>query len=240
MSAASVLFWPEINAGQFSDSVANQDGYALGISAAGISNAYSRYNPERRNAPNESITETLSWSRGSHSFSFGGSFTNVGLWIWDARVVPVINFGLDTSNDPAAVMFDAAHYPTNFPGASSSQVSTARNIYAVLTGRVTQISGTAVLDENTNQYGYNANQVQRGHMREFGFFLSDSWRMRPELTLTYGVRWELQLPFVPLNNMYTWNTIDDLWGVTGPVTALLTSSKVWVRISVTSSREIGR
>src|SRR4030042_5731925 len=54
-------------------------------------------------------------------------------------------------------------------------------------------------------------------MRELGFFVSDSWRMRPNLTLTYGVRWEIQLPFVPLNNMYTWNTLEDLWGLTGPV-----------------------
>ena len=228
MSAASVLFWPEINAGQFTGTaVGNQDGYALGISAAGISNAYSRYNPERRNAPNESVADTLTWSKGAHSLSFGGSFTNVGLWIWDQSVVPTISFGVNTSYDPAYVMFNAANYPKNFPGASSSQVSTAMSIYAVLTGRVTQIGGTGILSETTNKYTYNGAQVQRGHMREMGFFVSDSWRMRPNLTLTYGLRWEFQLPFVPLNNMYTWNTVEDLWGLTGPVTGGFANGKLF-------------
>jgi hypothetical protein len=41
MSVGSVLFWLEINAGQFTGtSVANQDGFALGISAAGIQHRF--------------------------------------------------------------------------------------------------------------------------------------------------------------------------------------------------------
>ena len=227
MSAGSVLFWPEINAGQFVGPVGNQDGFGLGISAAGISNAYSQHDPERRNAPNESIADTITWSKGAHSLSFGGSFTNVGFWLWDQDVVPTISFGVNTSYDPAYVMFNAANYPKNFPGASSSQVSTAQNIYAVLTGRVTQISGNAVLSETDNKYTYNGAQVQRGHMRELGFFMSDSWRMRPNLTLTYGLRWEIQLPFVPLNDMYTWNTLEDLWGLTGPVPGAFANGKLY-------------
>jgi hypothetical protein len=72
--------------------VGDQNGFALGISAFGMSNDYSRRNPERRNAPNESIADTLTWSKGAHSLSFGGTFTNVGLWIWDQNVVPRISF----------------------------------------------------------------------------------------------------------------------------------------------------
>jgi hypothetical protein len=228
MSAGGVLFWPEMNAGQYTGtSVGNQDGFALGISAAGISNAYPRSDPERRNSPNESIADTLSWSKGSHSLSFGGSFTNVGFWLWDRNVVPSISFGVNSSYDPAYIMFNAANSAKNFPGASTTQVSSAQSIYAVLTGRVTQISGNAVLSETTNKYTYNGAQVQRGHMRELGFFLSDSWRTRSNLTLTYGLRWEIQLPFVPLNNMYTWNTIEDLWGVTGPVSGGFSNGKLY-------------
>jgi hypothetical protein len=227
-SAGGVLFFPEINAGQFGGtSVGNQDGFALGISAAGISNAYSRRDTQRRNAPNESFANTLSWSTGAHSLSFGGSFTNVGFWNYSQNVVPAISFSVNSSYDPAYIMFNTANSPKNFPNASPTQVSSAQNIYAVLTGRVTQISGNAILSETTNKYTYNGAQVQRGHMRELGFFASDSWRMRSNLTLTYGVRWEIQLPFVPLNDMYTWNTIEDLWGVTGPVPGGFSNGKLF-------------
>jgi hypothetical protein len=80
---------------------------------------------------------------------------------------------------------------------------------------VTQISGSGVLSETTNQYTYNGAQVWRGHQTELGFFVQDAWRMRPNFTFNYGVRWDLQLPFTTGNGTFTYNTVDDLWGVSG-------------------------
>ena len=48
-----------------------------------------------------------------------------------------------------------------------------------------------------------------------GFYAQDSWRVRQNLTLNVGLRYELQLPFTALNNSYSNATIDDVWGVTG-------------------------
>src|SRR5437016_2764968 len=45
---------------------------------------------------------------------------------------------------------------------------------------------------------------------------SDSWRVRPGLTLNLGVRWEAQGSFVPHNGSYTLPSVDDVWGVSGP------------------------
>ena len=39
--------------------------------------------------------------------------------------------------------------------------------------------------------------------------------MTPTLTLNYGVRWELQLPFQPLNDSYSTATLADLCGLSG-------------------------
>jgi hypothetical protein len=71
-------------------------------------------------------------------------------------MVPSINFGVDTA-DPASAMFTAA----NFPGASSSQLTYARALYALLTGRVTAINGDARLDEDTGQYVALGPRTQR-------------------------------------------------------------------------------
>ena len=40
---------------------------------------------------------------------------------------------------------------TNFPGASTANLTEARELYALLTGRVTQIGGTARLDADDRQ-----------------------------------------------------------------------------------------
>ena len=133
-------------------------------------------------------------------------------WAEEIRVYSrVDNFGVDT-NDPANAMFTA----TNFPGASSSDITNAKGIYAVLTGRVTAINGDARLDEKTGKYVYLGNALERSRQKEIGFFGQDAWRVRPGLTLNYGLRWEAQGSFTPLNSSYTSVSIDDIWGVSGP------------------------
>ena len=85
----------------------------------------------------------------------------------------------------------------------------------MLTGRVISIAANAQLSEKDSQYVYLGERVQRGRQRELGFFAQDAWRARPNLTLNYGLRWELHLPFTPLNDSYTTSTIADLFGISG-------------------------
>ncbi|NOT58737.1 MAG: carboxypeptidase regulatory-like domain-containing protein [Acidobacteria bacterium] len=213
LTGGTVLFYPEVGAGQF----ANQGGFSLGISAAtfngtAISNPTVTSNPQRRNSPVWDYADTVTWSRGAHNLSFGGQFTQISLFNQNQTVVPAITFGI-APGDSAAAMFNA----TNFPGANATNLTNAQSLYAVLTGRITAITANAVLDEKTNKYTYLAPRVQRVRQKEFGLFVADSWRARPNLTLTGGVRWELQKPFTVENEIYSGPaTINDLYGYSGP------------------------
>ena len=210
VTGGTVLFFPNVNRGQFTGSLANQDGYNIGIGAAGITSATVSTTPSRRNAPVKSFTDTVSWTKGAHSMSFGGSLTNVSYWGWSQAQVPGITLGTDAT-DPANGLFTA----TNFPGASATDLTNARNIYGVLTGRVTQIGASAVLNEKTLEYTYLGANVQRGRQREFGFFAQDSWRTTQNLTLTGGVRWEVQQPFLASTDVYSQTSFDQLFGISG-------------------------
>jgi hypothetical protein len=161
------------------------------------------------------LDEKLSWTKGTHSVSFGASLTHNGDITQVPTPVPTIGFGVDTTYDPARTMFDATNGAKNFPGASSAQISAAAGIYASLTGRVTSIAGSGVLNEKTLQYTYNGDRVTREHQREIGMFVADSWRVIPTLTLTYGLRYELQLPFTPDNGVLSFATVADVWGPSG-------------------------
>jgi len=84
-----------------------------------------------------------------------------------------------------------------------------------LTGRVTGVDGTAALSEATNTYSNLSKYTQRNRQREIGSYANDSWRVRPNLTFTGGLRWEIQFPFTPLNSVYSQTTAAQLFGISG-------------------------
>jgi hypothetical protein len=212
-SGGATLFSPEIGPGQFSGtSVADQAGFALDINGdfLGISNPFGTGSYSAREAGTKIVENTLNWLKGSHSIQLGGAFTQADVWIENQRHVPTIAFGIDT-NDPANAMFTTA----NFPSASTAQLNDARELYATLVGRVTQIGGELRLDENTDEYQYGGLGVQRAQLRDWGFFIADTWRWKPNFTINMGLRYELQQPFTAKNNSYSFATTADVCGPSG-------------------------
>ena len=78
----------------------------------------------------------------------------------------------------------------------------------MLTGRVSSIGGTGRLNDEGTEYIYNGRLTQAERMDEFGFYVSDSWRVKPNMTLTMGLRYELQLPMVPTKSTRTTTTLE--------------------------------
>ena len=102
----------------------------------------------------------------------------------------------------------------NFPGASSTQLSDAANLYAILTGRVSSITTSQVLNEQSKPYGPNYT-VDRDRMREFSLYAQDAWKVNSNLTLNLGLRWDKQNPFENLDGLYTSVGLAGLYGVSG-------------------------
>jgi hypothetical protein len=188
----------------------NQGGFLLNFPT--ITDPGANNGPQPRNTPNWSIEDTLSRQWGSHSLSMGGSYQRTEHRQNSANVVPQLDFGVDTNgNDPANAMFNG----TNFPGASNNNLTEARNIYAILTGRITSVTGTARLDANTGKYVYLGNLYQASRMDSADLYAQDSWRLTPTLTLNYGLRWDVQLPFTPVTNTWSTSSLADLCGISG-------------------------
>src|SRR4029077_7095807 len=97
-SGAPVQFGPYHTPAMYSGTLANQGGFALGINAPvgnsslGITNAGPSFTPSGRNATTLTLGDTLTWAKGSHSFSGGGEFGQYDVWLdtYGARAVPSI------------------------------------------------------------------------------------------------------------------------------------------------------
>lgn len=211
------LFLGEVNPSQF----ANQGGFDVNLIDLGISDATAiAFNRQfgaifgntssRRNTPNFLFSDTVTWVKGSHTINFGGSYNLVKSFIQDLnQIVPTVNFGVVTG-DPAENLFTAA----NFPGASAADLATATQLYATLTGRVASIQRAAFL--NDGQYGLLGEQVTRFRQPQYALFAQDSWRIRPNLTLNFGLRWEPQQAPTSDNENFAKTTFESLFGESGP------------------------
>lgn len=212
-SGAPVDFFAEMNTSLWKGTpVGDQGGFALNFGAAplNITNAAAAGNPQSRNASTRLVENKVNWLRGAHSLSFGGSYTDVKVWLKNQDLVPTVNFGV-VSGDTADSMFNA----TNFPGASATNLNVARQLYAILTGRISSITGNGSLNESSGQYDYMGARMQRARLRDIGFFLQDNWRARSNLSVNLGLRYEIQTPFQALNNSYSIGTMESIWGVSG-------------------------
>ena len=113
--------------------------------------------------------------------------------------------------DPAFNLFTA----TTIPGADAGQLGNARAHFAQLTGRITTISNQVALDAATNLYVPNAPRRREGAIGVWSAYAQDSWRMSPTVTLTGGVRWDMQTPFVASNDTMSAVEFEDFCGISG-------------------------
>ena len=190
----TTLFFPQVNPGQFE----NQGGVSLAISAAGVTNATATTGPQRRNTPVKQFTDTLNWVKGNHSLNMGASVTRVNFWQQLVTVVPTVNFGISGTLTGDQTAFNAF---SSLAGGVNQQANAAA-LYSTLAGRISSITRNARLNEDTNNYTLQGDLISRAQQSEYGLFIQDTWRVRPNITLTAGLRWEVQGPFTPLNDTY--------------------------------------
>jgi Carboxypeptidase regulatory-like domain/TonB dependent receptor len=189
------------------------DGFALDLSNnndLNLTNWHQQNGLNWRSAWSWNVDNTLNWQRGKHSMSFGTSLFFGNVWENAQTVVPGITFDM-AANDPATALFSQA----NFPGASTAALGDAQDLFALLTGRVNSYTSQAVLGEASGKYELLGTRRRAGRMNEFGVFAQDSWRITPTFTLNAGLRWDLQTPFTPVNDILSQSTFADACGVSG-------------------------
>ena len=189
---------------------ADTGGYAI-TTPTDTTNWFTSNSPSWRKAPTYSVEDSVTWNRGAHNIQAGGNLLISNASSSGQTMVTGITVGFNTDFDPAAGMFTTA----NFPGASSAQLSAARDTYAWLTGRVSAITGSAVLQGGTGKYEPLGPSTLEGGYKVFGMYAQDTWRVKPTLTLTGGLRYDIQTPFAPFSSVMSSVTMDSICGRSG-------------------------
>jgi hypothetical protein len=208
LTGGTVKFFGEVTPAQFEN-----QGFArlnLNSSGLGTNSATATAGPELRNAPIKQFNDNLSWIHGKHAFNIGTSFTRLNLWITDATVVPAVNFGVSSTLAGDVTAFNAF----SSLNATVGQQANAAAFYAQLSGRISSLTRYVGLSE-AGSYTPQGFFTSRASQTEYGIYGQDSWRIKPNLTLTGGLRWEVQGPFTVLNNTITQVGYAGLFGESG-------------------------
>jgi hypothetical protein len=132
------------------------------------------------------IADAFSYIRGSHSFKFGGSYRRTLQGSVDYYgAYPVVTFGVDNGNSPLAYVG-----PSEQSEISSEDRLTFEYLYNDLLGRIESVDQT-FYSSLTSALPVGTGRDRDFAFSEFAVFIQDDWKIRPNLTLNLGVRYEL-------------------------------------------------
>jgi hypothetical protein len=148
------------------------------------------------------IYDAMTLLRGNHTIKLGGAFR---LTDWrdtsldGSGSAGILGFPRYSIGSPAGDPVQSIFNTTTMPGIQSSDLSDVYSLYALLTGRLTRVQTGKVVDPATGQYSATTYRENWTSSKMGGPYAQDSWRLTPNFTLNYGLRWEFAGP--PYNHL---------------------------------------
>ena len=106
-------------------------------------------------------------------------------------MAPTLTLGVATGDAAVANAFTNTGAGATLPGANDTERANAQALYATLTARISAFGSNAILGGD-GQYAVNGSRHFEIQENTNGLFVQDAWRIRQNLTLSYGIRWQPQ------------------------------------------------
>jgi hypothetical protein len=148
--------------------------------------------------------DTHTWSyqdnanllHGNHSISFGMQLQRVTIdAVNNANTSTDFALGFGASNNFALLSSDFSQ------PISANDLANANSLLATFGGFVGSTSQTFNVTSPSSGFVPGATDERNYHQNDWGFYAGDAWRFRPNLTITYGLRYEYLSPFAEANGL---------------------------------------
>ena len=153
---------------------------------------YDGGNIQRRRVPVPTVRDDFNWVHGAHTLGFGGSFKFIKT---SNQLVNDYNFytlglgGVTTTLNPTL-------RPADINTTGTTNTSQFDNAFTLGLGRVGYVSSIYSYDAAGNPLPNGTGSTRRYRYYQTEVYAGDTWKVNPQLTLTYGLRYHYySVPF---------------------------------------------
>ena len=154
-----------------------------------------------RTTPVHNLTDDVSWVKGNHTFQFGTAmwFTNNGRTNFGNAFDSAITNPSFYAQAGAVVSNQLSAYLAANGLPALQTVSEAQNAATALIGRFTQYSAFFTFGHDGSLLPSGTPTIRNFATKQFDFYIQDTWKMRRNLTLSYGLRYGVGTPVSETN-----------------------------------------
>jgi hypothetical protein len=157
-----------------------------------VSSPESTFERQGRNTAIWLVRDDFTFSLSKHTIRFGGHIywfriNPFGPPAFSNSTIPTVTIGAI----PGAPQLTAAQFPG---GISSAQLNTANALLTLLGGYVSSVAQTFNVVDKTSGYKAGVLPSRKLHYEHYSGYVSDQWRVAPNLTLNLGARYEFYAP----------------------------------------------
>ena len=148
----------------------------------------------RRTTPVHNFVDDVSWVRGNHTLGVGAN----------VRLITNNRSSLGPSFDTAFInpsFYNESGDVLIAPFSDFASGSDLRDALASVIGRYSQYSANLVYNPSGQLQPVGTPSERAFKTQEYEGYLQDSWRMRPNFTLNYGIRWSTSTPVYEKNGV---------------------------------------
>ena len=175
----------------FKSDVDFSSGVLLNVPGIGsINSPLVNFQPQGRNTKTYQYSDTANLMIGNHALQFGGSAEQIRINAYNyAARFPTVTFGI-SSGAPTGLALTAAQ----LPGIATGDLTAANNLLALLSGTISQLGQTFQVESQGSGFVGGIPNNRNWSLDNYALFIQDNWRVKPNLTLRGGVKWEYFSP----------------------------------------------